>query len=59
MLKAKVDAYFEPFRQKRKDLSKDPSIVEEIMREGARKARAEAQKTMEMVRQATGLASRL
>jgi len=57
MLKAKVDAHFEPFRQKRKDLAKDSSTVEDILREGAKKAREEARKTMDLVRKATGLAS--
>lgn len=55
LLKAKIDAYFAPFRDKRKQLAQDPSIVEDILREGARKARAEAQITMDMVRKATGL----
>ncbi|MFO0970047.1 MAG: tryptophan--tRNA ligase [Gemmataceae bacterium] len=57
MLKAKVDAYFEPFRQKRKELAQDPATVEDILREGAKKARAEARQTMDLVRAATGLAS--
>lgn len=56
MLKAKVDGYFEPFRQKRKDLAKDPATVEDILRDGAARARAEARKTMDLVRQKTGLA---
>jgi tryptophanyl-tRNA synthetase len=55
-LKAKVDAYFAPFRDKRKQLAQDPNTVEDILRDGARKARAEAQITMEKVRRATGLA---
>lgn len=56
VLKAKMEAYFEPYRQKRKELAKEPATVEDILREGARKARVEAQKTMEMVRKVTGLA---
>lgn len=56
MLRSKMDAYFEPFRQKRKELAKDPATVEDILRAGAERARVEARQTMEMVRKATGLA---
>jgi len=56
MLRGKMDAYFEPFRQKRKELARDPGTVEDVLREGAKKARAEAQITIDMVRRATGLA---
>lgn len=55
MLKAKIDAYFGPFRDKRKALAQDPSTVEDILQAGARKARVEAQLTMDLVRKATGL----
>jgi tryptophanyl-tRNA synthetase len=55
LLKTKIDEYFGPYRDKRKELAKDPATVEEVLREGARKARAEAEKTMELVRKATGL----
>jgi tryptophanyl-tRNA synthetase len=55
LLKAKIDAYFGPYRDKRKELAKDPATVEDVLREGARKARIEAEKTMELVREATGL----
>jgi len=54
-LLTKIDVYFAPARQRRKELEKHPSAVESILQEGARKARAEAQKTMELVRKATGL----
>jgi tryptophanyl-tRNA synthetase len=55
MLLEKIDAYFEPFREKRKQLAADSGYVEDVLRDGAKRARAEAQKTMELVRQATGL----
>jgi tryptophanyl-tRNA synthetase len=55
LLKAKIDAYFGPFRDKRKQLAASPDTVEDILREGAKKARAEAIKTMELVFKATGL----
>jgi tryptophanyl-tRNA synthetase len=55
LLKAKIDGYFEPFRAKRKELAEHSDTVEDILREGAQKARQEAQATMELVREATGL----
>jgi tryptophanyl-tRNA synthetase len=54
-LKAKIDDFFGPFRDKRKELAARPDTVEDILRDGARRARAEAEKTMEQVRKATGL----
>ena len=55
LLKAKIDVYFEPFRAKRKELAEHPDTVEDVLREGAKKARQVAQATMELVRAATGL----
>ena len=55
LLKAKIDAYFAPAREKRKQLAQKPDYVEQVMRDGARKARAEAQKTMALVREAAGM----
>src|SRR5438132_1116126 len=54
-LRTKIDAYFAPFRDKRKELAKDPATVDDILREGAKRARTEAAITMERVRSATGL----
>ncbi len=54
-LAAKVDAYFAPFRERRRQLAADPDTVEDILRAGAKKARAEADATMDLVREATGL----
>jgi tryptophanyl-tRNA synthetase len=51
----KIDAYFVPFRDRRKRLAQDQAAVEDVLREGARRARAEAQATMDLVRKATGL----
>jgi tryptophanyl-tRNA synthetase len=55
LLKAKIDECFGPAREKRKQLAKDLDFVESVLREGAKKARAEAQLTMALVRQAVGL----
>ena len=51
----KIDAHFAPARARRKELEIHPSIVESALRKGAAKARAEAQETMRLVREAVGL----
>ena len=56
--KALLGAYhrlFDPYRERRLELEKDPDSLEDILREGARKARAAAAPTMEAVRKAVGL----
>jgi tryptophanyl-tRNA synthetase len=54
-LKEKIDAYFAPFRDKRKELAARPDTVEDILRDGAKRARHETQQTMVKVYKATGL----
>ena len=54
MLLAKIDDLFGPAREKRKQLAADPAIVDDVLRQGAAKARAEAQATMKLVRAAAG-----
>lgn len=54
-LKAKIEGFFAPYREKRKKLAASPDTVEDVLKEGAGKARAEAQQTMDLVRKATGL----
>ena len=51
----KIEALFGPARAKRKELAARPDYVEDVLRAGAGKARAEAQQTMDLVRRATGL----
>jgi tryptophanyl-tRNA synthetase len=58
MLKAKIDEHFGAARERRKQLARDPSYVEDVLREGARCARAEAAKTMERVRSLTGVSAK-
>jgi tryptophanyl-tRNA synthetase len=56
--KALLEAYhrlFDPFKARRDELVKDPDALEDILREGAKKARAAAAPTMERVRKAVGL----
>jgi tryptophanyl-tRNA synthetase len=55
LLKTKIDEYFAPFRDKRKELAQRPDDVEDILRSGAQRARREAQITMDKVRTATSL----
>jgi tryptophanyl-tRNA synthetase len=55
MLLEKINAFFGPIREKRKQLAADPQLVEDILQRGARCARAEAQRTMALVRQAVGM----
>jgi tryptophanyl-tRNA synthetase len=55
MLLDKIESFFGPFREKRKQLAADKSYVEDVLREGAKRARKEAMQTMELVRAATGL----
>jgi tryptophanyl-tRNA synthetase len=55
LLRAKIDAHLGPAREKRKELAGRPDYVEDVLREGARKARAEAEKTMALVRAAVGI----
>jgi len=45
----------EPFRQRYDELSKDSDYVEDVLREGGKRARSVAQELMEKVRTATGI----
>ena len=50
-----LHGYFAPYRQKREDLENDRDYVEQVLCNGAQKARAVAYKTMKRVRDAMGL----
>ena len=54
-LKGKIDGYFEGARERRKELAQKPDYVEDVLQDGAKRARAEAEQTMAMVREASGL----
>ena len=58
LLLEKIDAYFAPARQKRKELLQDLAYVEEVLRKGAARARAEIRQTMDLVRAAVGMKAR-
>jgi tryptophanyl-tRNA synthetase len=50
-----INEYFAPFRDKRRELEKDPDYVMDVLRDGGARARAVAQQVMQKVREATGL----
>jgi tryptophanyl-tRNA synthetase len=58
MLLAKIDAFFAAARERRKQLVRDPGYVEEVLTAGAKRARAVAQVTLQLVRQAVGMRAR-
>ncbi len=49
------EAKFGPAREKRISLEKDPDYVEDVLKTNGRKAHAEAEKTMQAVREACGI----
>jgi tryptophanyl-tRNA synthetase len=55
MLLEKINGYFAPAREKRKELAARPEQVEAALKHGAERARAEARKTMALVREAVGM----
>jgi tryptophanyl-tRNA synthetase len=58
LLLDKINAHFEPARQRRKELDSDAGYVDEVLGKGAQRARQHAQETMTLVREAVGLAAR-
>lgn len=51
----KIDAHMAPFRARRKELDADPGIVEDVLQDGARRARVVIAETLERARAACGL----
>jgi tryptophanyl-tRNA synthetase len=51
----KIEGYFRPARERRKELASKADYVEEVLRDGAHRARIEAHKTMQLVREAVGM----
>ena len=50
-----INEAFAPARQKYAELENDPDTVRDILRDGGRRARETAERTMERVREATGI----
>ena len=55
-LAASINAYLEPFRERRREIQQRPGWVREVLADGARKARNLAQATIQEVYQKMGLA---
>lgn len=51
----KYDSYFKPMRERRKELAANLNLVEDILQDGAARARKVAQETLTRVRVAVGL----
>jgi tryptophanyl-tRNA synthetase len=58
LLLAKINEHFAPARQRRKELAANLDVVEEVLRRGAQRARAEARETLGLVREAVGMRPR-
>jgi tryptophanyl-tRNA synthetase len=56
-LAAAINAFLDPIRQRRAALENKPGMVEEILREGSRRAQEESALTLQMMREAMGLRS--
>jgi tryptophanyl-tRNA synthetase len=54
-LAGNVNAYLEPFRERRREFQQRPSYVKEVLDDGAKRASAIAQETMQEVYQKMGL----
>lgn len=55
-LAAAINNFLDPIRERRAELERNPKIVEEVLLAGSDRARAEAQETIRMMREAMGLA---
>ena len=51
-----INNYLEPFRERRREFEAQPGFVQEVLEDGANKARAVARRTLEEVYQKMGLA---
>lgn len=58
LLHEKIEAYFAAARDRRKQLERDPALVEEALTAGARRAREIAQITLRLVRERVGMHAR-
>ena len=54
-LERALNDFLDPIREKRADLEAQPQLVEEILVKGTARMRMEAQRTMELVRDAMGM----
>jgi tryptophanyl-tRNA synthetase len=54
-LVAALNAFLDPIRERRAEYERQPDLLEDILAEGSRRARAEARETLELAREAMGL----
>jgi tryptophanyl-tRNA synthetase len=54
-LVAALNAFLDPIRERRAEYERQPGLLEDILAEGSRRARAEARETLELARAAMGL----
>ncbi|MCH7735574.1 MAG: hypothetical protein IH961_10230, partial [Chloroflexi bacterium] len=59
LLQAAMASYFEPYRDRRHELEGDLDYVEDVLRQGAERAREEARLTLDLAREYVGLAARI
>jgi tryptophanyl-tRNA synthetase len=50
-----LNRFLEPIRERRAEYERQPDLLEDILAEGSRRARAEARETLDLARQAMGL----
>lgn len=50
-LAGNINAFLEPIQERRKQFEDKPKLVDELLQEGTKKAKKEAEKTMELVRE--------
>jgi len=50
-----ITDYFAPYRDRRAELLRDQDYVQDVLKAGGQRARAEAQKTLQMARDAAGV----
>ncbi len=50
-----INEFLDPIRERRKEYKKQPELIEKILNEGTKKARAEAAKTLELAKKAMDL----
>jgi len=55
-LAASINSYLESFRERRREFETRPSYVQDVLEDGAKKAQAIAQKTIQEVYEKMGLA---
>jgi tryptophanyl-tRNA synthetase len=54
-LAAALNAFLDPIRERRADYERQPGLLEDILADGSRRARAEARETLDLARDAMGL----